>query len=91
MLNEAKRVDNGNRATDDSPPGKKVRTCQKKGPAAGGEDTDRTKGKQGNGPGRMWDNSRVSGRIGMMFVPSLFEDIIHFSIPWAFCSTNLLC
>lgn len=46
VLNEAKRVDNGNRATDDSPPGKKVRTCQKKGPAAGGEDTDRTKGKQ---------------------------------------------
>lgn len=46
MLNEAKKVDNGNRATDDSPPGKKVRTCQKKGPAAGGKDTDRTKGKQ---------------------------------------------
>lgn len=74
MLNEAKKVDNGNKATeDDSPPGKKMRTCQRKGPMAGGKDADRTKDNRGNGPGRTWDNSWVSRRMGVTFVPSLFR------------------
>lgn len=52
VLNETKKVDNGNKTAEDSPPpGKKMRTCQRKGPTAGGKGADRTKGKQGNGPG----------------------------------------
>lgn len=53
VLNETKKVDNGNKTTEDSPPsGKKMRTCQRKGPVAGGKDADRTEGKQGKGQGR---------------------------------------
>ncbi|XP_031218323.1 poly [ADP-ribose] polymerase 2 isoform X4 [Mastomys coucha] len=46
VLNEAKKVDNGNKATEDSPPAKKMRPCHRKGPAAGGKNADRTKGRE---------------------------------------------
>ncbi|XP_012981718.1 poly [ADP-ribose] polymerase 2 isoform X2 [Mesocricetus auratus] len=46
VLNEAKRVNNGSKASGGAPPAKKMRTCQRKGPKAGGEDADRTNGQQ---------------------------------------------
>ncbi|EGW13134.1 Poly [ADP-ribose] polymerase 2, partial [Cricetulus griseus] len=46
VLNEAKKVNNGSKATEDFPPGKKMRTCQRKGPTAGGKDADRTNSQQ---------------------------------------------
>eukprot|EP00069_Balaena_mysticetus_P021733 bmy_13719T0 len=48
-LNEAERVNNGKTATEDPPPAKKIRKCQKmkKEPVAGGKaDNDRTEDKQ---------------------------------------------
>ncbi|TKC37431.1 hypothetical protein EI555_009698, partial [Monodon monoceros] len=48
-LNEAERVNNGKTATEDPPPAKKIRKCQKmkKEPVAGGKaDNDRTENKQ---------------------------------------------
>ncbi|XP_021494725.2 poly [ADP-ribose] polymerase 2 isoform X1 [Meriones unguiculatus] len=46
VLNEAKTVNDGDKATEDSPPDKKTRMCQRKRPLAAGKDTDRTNGKQ---------------------------------------------
>ena len=51
-LNETRRVHNGNTATEDPPPAKKTRRCQRQGmkkePVTGGEaNNDRTEDKQG--------------------------------------------
>ncbi|XP_075805450.1 poly [ADP-ribose] polymerase 2 isoform X3 [Microtus pennsylvanicus] len=46
VLNDAKRAKNSNKAAEDSPPAKKIRTCQGKGPVAGGKDADGTNGEQ---------------------------------------------
>lgn len=91
-LNEAKRVNNGNKAAEDSPAVKKMRTGQRKGPEAAGKDADGTNGKQGHkvtGQGGMGQLAGLS-KSGMIFLPSLFEDIINLSIIWAFGSTSLL-
>ena len=69
-LNEAERVNNGKTATENPPPAKKIRKCQKmkKEPVAGGKaDNDRTEDKQGqlpdiHRPGSTWASKGVSGR-----------------------------
>lgn len=93
-LNEAERVNNGKTATEDPPPAKKIRKCQKmkKEPVAGGKaDNDRTENKQGqlldiHRPGSSWASKGSLGgvRVGGWYlvfstlISSFLEDIINF-------------